>query len=104
MLESSELDGAVVGCRACYRVACEGVSLLRQVFEPPVIEEPSVDDTWVTFRPRNDLYCIVVPLETESDVQFAFFFSHLFLAITGKEPTKKVNNMTNRVPFITQTS
>lgn len=62
---SCEHDGAVVGSRACYRVACEGVSLLRQVCEPPAIDEPAVEDTWVTFKPREDWFCIVVPGEAE---------------------------------------
>ena len=75
LFESSELEGAVVGSRACYRVACEGVSLLRHLFEPPVIEEPEVEDTWVTFNPRNDLSCMVVPVEMETDVYFGFVFN-----------------------------
>lgn len=93
LLASCEPDSAIVGSRACYRVACEGVSLLRPVFEPPTIPEPSVEDTWISFTPRRDLCCLVVPLTPEVDASFAFIFSQrgkigplsLILARAAKE-------------------
>ena len=55
-----------------YRVACEGVSLLRELFAPLGIDEPLVEDTWVSFSFNPTVSCMVVPAGSDDDVLFAF--------------------------------
>jgi hypothetical protein len=74
LFESDEDEGMTLTARACYRAACEAVSLLRIGIKNTSISEPTQEDGWAYFNLPINVACTVVWLLVDEKEHFAFQF------------------------------